>query len=493
MAGQRINIMELRQLIQLKQKGMSNRAVGKVLGMSRNTVNSYVKAFNEHGKSWEQLRELPEAELALLFPQVDYKDTGRYEQLAGYFPGFAKEMQKTGCTLQTLWAGYLETHPDGYRYTQFVHYFNRWSNKTTASGILIHIAGEKLFIDFAGKTLSWVDRQTGEVHPVQVFVAILPTSQYTFVRACEGQKREDVVQSLNECLEWIGGVINKTLKDLALHYDCVIDPTRPYHPRDKALVEGAVALVYQRIYYPLSKQTFFSLAELNDAIRDLLTIYNDYRFQNRTTTRREQFLEIEQAALAPLPPGPYQMKTYKRAKVQKIAHVYLGADKNYYSVPHRYIGRYVEVQYTSRRVEIFYQSERIASHPRSYRAGHYTTTATHMPSTHQAYSDWNPEKFVQRAATVGPYAERYIRQLIEQYDYPEIGYKQAQGILAFTKSYSSDRLEAACRRACGHHRAGYRTIANILANNLDQLAQPELSLENRIPDHRNIRGGNHYK
>jgi hypothetical protein len=183
--------------------------------------------------------------------------------------------------------------PDGYRYTQFVHHFNQWKGHTTkASGILRHQAGEKLFIDFAGKTLSWVDRETGEVHPAQVFVAILPCSQYTYVQAVASQKREDLVRAITDCKSWLGGVtkaivgdnmkavvakghkyapiINKTLKDLALHYGCVIDPTRPYHPKDKALVEGAVGLVYQRIYYPLSGQTFFSLAELNQAIRRLL-------------------------------------------------------------------------------------------------------------------------------------------------------------------------------------------------------------------------------
>lgn len=515
MAGQRIDIMELRGLIQLKRKGLSNRAVAQALGVSRNTVNSYVRAFEEHELNYEQLQELSEAELAGLFPQADSKDTGRYQQLAAYFPIFGKELRKTGCTLQILWNRYLADHPDGYRYTQFVHHFNHWKEQTKASGILRHKAGEKLFMDFAGKTLSWVDRETGEIHPAQVFVAILPCSQYTYVQAVASQKREDLVRAITDCKSWLGGVtkaivgdnmkavvakghkyapiINKTLKDLALHYGCVIDPTRPYHPKDKALVEGAVGLVYQRIYYPLSGQTFFSLADLNQAIRQLLVPYNDYRFQNRPTTRRQQFLEIEQSVLSPLPPTPYQLRTYKRAKVQKISHIYLGVDKNYYSVPHRYVGRHVEVQYTAEVVEIFYSGERIAHHRRSRTAGKYTTIGTHMPSAHQVYNDWNPGWFARRAARIGPFAERYIRRLIDQYDYPEIGYKQAQGILALAKQYSPDRVERACRRAAQGHRAGYRTIANILTNKLDQEGQTELPLENHIPDHSNIRGSNHYK
>ena len=506
--------MELRQLIQLKRKGLSNRKVAEVLGVSRNTINSYVRAFSEHELSYPQLEKLSERELGGLFPQTDSKDTKRYEQLAGYFPTFAVELRKTGCTLQTLWKSYLADHPNGYHYTQFVHHFNAWKGKTKASGILRHQAGRKLFMDFAGKTLSYVDRDTGQIRPAQVFVALLPCSQYTYVQATVSQKREDLVRAVTDGLDWLGGVpkalvsdnmkavvarghkyapvINKTLKDLALHYGCVVDPTRPYHPQDKALVEGAVRLVYQRIYYPLSKQTFFSLAELNKAIRQRLGPYNDYRFHNRPTTRRQQFLEIEQPTLDPLPSSPYQLRSYKRAKVQKISHIYLGTDKNYYSVPHRYVGRHVEVQYTADVVEIFYGGERIAHHNRSRTAGRYTTIGAHMPSTHQVYNDWNPEWFARRAAHIGPYAQSYIRRLIDQYDYPEIGYKQAQGILALTKTYPPDRVEAACRRAAQGHRAGYRTIANMLTNNLDQIDQPELPLDNHIPDHGNIRGGTNY-
>lgn len=514
MAGQRIDIMDLQQLIQLKGKGLSNRKVAEALGVSRNTVNSYIRAFSARELSYEQLEELSEAELAGLFSQADSKDHQRYEQLAGYFPMFAKELRKTGCTLQALWNRYLQAHPDGYRYTQFVHHFNQWKGRTTASGILRHQAGQKLFMDFAGKTLSYVDRDTGEVRQAQVFVALLPCSQYTYVQATGSQKREDLVRCVTDCLGWLGGVpkalvadnmkavvarghkyapiINKTLKDLALHYGCVVDPTRPYHPKDKALVEGAIRLVYQRIYYPLASQRFFSLGELNKAIRELLGPYNDYRFHNRPTTRRQQFLEIEQPALDPLPPTSYQLRHYRRAKVQKISHIYLGADKNYYSVPHRYVGRHVEVQLAADVVEIFYGGDRIAHHRRSRTAGKYTTIGTHMPSTHQAYNDWNPDWFTKRAAAIGSYTQSYIRRLIAQYDYPEIGYKQAQGILVLARQYPPQRVEAACRRAAQGYRAGYRTIANILKNNLDQNSEPELPLDNHIPDHSNIRGGNHY-
>jgi transposase len=512
MAGQRLDIMELLQLIQLKNKGMSNRQVALALGISRNTVNSYVSIFEQHQLSYAQLTTFTEAALLELFPQADYKDKERYEQLCGYFPYFKEELLKPGCTLLTLWQHYLLKHPQGYRYTQFVTYYNQWSQPVKASGILLHKAGEKLFVDFAGKKLSYIDPDTGELCAVEVFVALLPCSQYTYVQAVESQKREDFIACLNATLQWLGGVpkaivsdnlraavskghkyapqINKTLKSFALHYGCVIDPARPYHPQDKALVEGAVKLVYQRIYYPLSKQRFFSLRQLNDAIAEQVLLYNQYCFQTGNISRRQRFQQTEQAWLDPLPCAPYQLRYYKRVKVQKVSHIFLSEDKNYYSVPHRYIGQYVEVQYNRDRVEVFFHAERIASHSRSYKAGHYATLKEHMPSSHQVYSDWNPEHFIGKAKAVGDYTCLYITRLIGQYNYPELAYKQAQGILALGRQYTAERLEKACQRAWQHHYSSYHTLVRILEGKLEQENLP-VPIQ-PIPAHENIRGADYY-
>lgn len=279
-------------------------------------------------------------------------------------------------------------------------------------------------------------------------------------------------------------IINKTFKDLALHYGCVIDATRPYSPQDKALVEGAVRLVYNRIYYPLSKHTFFSLEDLNGAIAELVSQYNVYAFQRKSTTRAQQFVEIEQSKLDPSPPSPYLIRTYKRAKVQKISRVYLSEDKNYYSVPYRYMGR---------QVEIFFNSDRIVQHKRSFRNGHYSTLPDHMPSMHQVYNDWNPGWFEKRAAAIGSHTTTYINRLIKQYTYPEIAYKQAQGILSFAKYYSPRRLEQACKRGGLYDRASYRIIEQILKNKTDLLEEDPTQVKNQIPVHSNIRGVNYYR
>ncbi|CAN5305171.1 hypothetical protein BH09BAC3_BH09BAC3_35840 [soil metagenome] len=328
------------------------------------------------------------------------------------------------------------------------------------------------------------------------------------------QKREDLIGSMQRCKEYFGGVtqaivsdnlksavskaskyeplINKTFKDFALHYGCVIDPARPYSPQDKALVEGAVKLVYQRIFYPLSKTTFFSLRELNEAIAELLMKYNNYLFQLTSYSRKELFLSTEKNYLRPLPPTPYEIRNYRRAKVQLMGHIFLSEDKHYYSVPHRYTGKYVEVSYTDRIVEIFYNHDRLCTHKRDYQAGKYTVINDHLSSSHQLHGKWSLSFFQQKAQHIGPHTTAYITKLILQYSYPEIGFKQAQGIVHLSRLFEKSRIETACQRMLSAHHCSYRSIENMLKSGMDKL---DLFSEdkNHIPDHPNIRGAGQYQ
>lgn len=513
MAGQRIDIMELRTLITLKRKGLSNRKAAALLNINRKTVDGYVSRFRELGLSWDELMELEEPDLRDLFTEEGQTEKERYEALSGEFSTIEAKMTTPGATLQQLWREYLQRHPDGYRYTQFTWHYRRWKGLGAHSGKLTHRAGEKLFVDFCGKKLYYTDKETGEQVAAEVFVAILPCSQYTFIMAVPSQKREDVIACLEACLRWLGGVpqaivsdnlksavskgskyaplINKTLADFALHYGCVVDPARPHRPQDKSLVERSVDLVYQRIYYPLSHHTFFDAKSINDAIGELLPAYNDYLFSHGNGSRRSHFLDLEREHLSPLPADAYSLRYFKRAKVQRTSHVYHSEDKNYYSVPHRYIGHHVEVQYNRDTVEICHNGQRIAKHARNYRGGHYTTVGEHMPSSHQVYSQWRPEYFLDRALRVGTHTRDYIERLIGQYSYPEIAYKQSQGILSFAAHYGRGRLENACRRALEYHRASYHTIEKILRNRLDMLEE-NMEEDQPIPEHANVRGAAHY-
>ena len=514
MAGQRINVMEIRTLISLKQKGWSNRKIADYIKVNRKTVDSYMARFKALDLPLDALMQLEDAELADLFTEDSQTEKDRYETLAGYFSYIEKELLKPGCTLGALHQEYLSKHPDGYRYTQFCWHIRQWNKRSTPGGKLLHKAGDKLYVDFCGDKLSYIDKTTGELIAVEVFVAILPCSQYTFVKAVASQKREDLITCLSTCLQWFGGVpqaivsdnlksavskahkyaplINKTLADFALFYGCAVDPARPYHPQDKALVERAVELVYQRIYYPLSRYSFFSLEELNTEISNMLITFNDYLFAHGGTTRRQQFIDTEKEWLQSLPQGRYHIRQYRRAKVQKTSYIYLSESRNYYSVPYRYQGLHVEVQYNQVSVEIFYNHTRISSHRRCFTPGHYTTVSDHLPSTHQVYNGWSPKFFEDKAAQIGNNTLLYIQRLLGQYSYPEIAYKQCQGILALGKDYTSQRLEQACHRALEYHKAGFHTVERILKAGLDKLSDNPAELPS-IPEHANIRGAAAYR
>lgn len=515
MASNRIEIMDIRQLLALKRKGLSNRKAADLIGIHRNSVNNYVRLFNASETSYEALLKLTDKELAELFPSPATIDKRRYEELSSNFEYFRNELKKPGCTRQVLWKEYLLKHPDGYSYTQLNEHLNRWLKRIKSSGKLDHKAGEKVYIDYTGKKLCYVDKQTGEVIEVEVFVGILPCSGYTFVEASASQKLEDFIDSMNNCLRYYGGVptaivpdnlksavtkgskyepiLNKTFKNFALHYGSTINPTRTYSPQDKALVEGAVKLVYQRIFYPLSKMTFFSLTDLNKEISRLLEHYNDYLLSQIQLSRRQQFLTIEQSLLSPLPAENYEIKQYKRATVQKMGYVFLSADKNYYSVPYRFIGKRVELSYNRQSVEIHYNRERIASHLRSYRPGRYTSIKDHLSSTHQFYNNWSPAFFQKLARPHGNAVVDYFKVLIESKDYPEVAYKQCLGILSLGKTHDKGRLNNACKRGLAFHRYGFHIIKNILKNKMDLQTQEEQDLHHEIDKHENIRGATYYQ
>ena len=519
MANKRIEIMDIRQLLILKQKGTSNRQVAQLLSTSRNTVNSYVRVFEGTGQSWASLQELSDPELEALYCTPVTEGDQRYTTLSGYFNYYAQELAKTGCTYQVLWQEYKEKHADGYGYTRFKYHLQSWLRESEDGSMhMEHKAGDKLFVDFTGKKLHLIDKSTGELQEVEVFVGILGCSQYTYVQAVNSQQKEDFLGALSRCLEYMGGVpqaivpdnlrsavdksckyepvVNKTFRAFGLHYSTALMPTRSYSPQDKAMVERAVKLVYQRIFYKLSKMEFFSLADLNKQIGKLLHAYNyDYRFQHRDYSRGELFEQTEKELLQPLPCQRFEIIQYKRGKVQKIGHIWFGPDKHYYSVPYQYIGKQVEVQYTSSSLEIYYNKERIAMHQRDKQPGGYTTVKDHLSSAHRFVSEWNPDKFINWAAGIGTPVKEYIEELIRQRPHPEQAYLAAMGILKLAKTFSNQRLIKACERAAHYQWYSFRTVKNILNKGLDQLGpeqEPDLFSDQNI-EHENLRGPEYYQ
>jgi hypothetical protein len=512
-----LDLMDLKQIITLSKDGLSNRGIATTLSISRNTVNHYILLIKASKHTLDELLDMDVATLEQLFPSRSTIDNERYNDLMLYFDKVNTSRNHPGFTFLHHYEEYKYQVNNPYGYTQFMEHYKRKYAKIKGSMKLEHKAGYEVYIDFAGKKLSYIDRNSGEIVPVEVFVAILPNSQYTYVEACKSQKREDLIHCMANALSYYGGVpkaivsdnlksavtraskyepeINRSLKEFALHYNCAVNPTRSYSPQDKALVENAVRLVYQRIYYPIREMEFFSLEDLNREIKKCLSSYNDLLFKRKEASRKELFQSVERSYLKPLPTTKYELKDYRRAKVQKMGYVYFSPDKNYYSVPYRYIGKSVQIHYTQSWVEVYYNHTRIANHERDPAPGVYFTNKEHLCSTHKAYLDWSPSYFKSMASKHGSDVLSCIEGLMAESDYPEIAYKRAMGIIQLHRQYTSERLNKACKRAVEAGTYSYQRIRNILKNNLDkdESDTSEELYQSHIPLHKNIRGASAYK
>ena len=414
---------KVRKVIQLHSQRKGKLFISKYLSISRNTVKKYIALYKLHNLSLEEINSKTDAELDELFSNTNAQVLSpKLKAVYEFFPYMERELKKTGVTKQSLWEEYYKKYPDGLKSSQFCEHYRRWSKRVNPVMHMNHKAGDKMFVDYAGKTLELTDKETGEVIKVQFFVAILGASQYTYADASLSQTKEDFIASCENALLFFGGVpaaivpdnlkaavtksnrfeptINETFLDFATHYETTVLPARAYKPRDKALAEGAVKILYQRIYPELRKQTFHTLKELNAAILEELKKHNNKKLTGRPYTRLELFNEIEKGELMPLPVEKFEVKQIAQATVMMNSHVYLSADKHYYSVPYQYIRKKVKIMYTKKRVEIFYKYNRIALHERDKAPYNYTTEKDHLATTHKFMTEWTPQRFIDWAAQI---------------------------------------------------------------------------------------------
>lgn len=258
----------------------------------------------------------------------------------------------------------------------------------------------------------------------------------------------------------------------ANHYNIHLSATRSLSPKDKSLIERLVRIVYHRVFAPLRHQTFFSIDELRAGVAEKVAQHNMHKFSGKSYSRLDAFLADEKEALNLLPNKDFVMQKITRAKVQKTYHVYIGEDQNYYSVPYKLIGQYVDIKYTIEVVDIYHGNELVASHPRSPRPGYYTTVKEHMPEAHQAYKEVNgytKEDFFQNAANIGPYTLKQIKFLINRQQYPQHAYRGCQGLLSLglQRKYGEKRLEATCELGCQLGKYGMTEIKKVLSTGQD--------------------------
>jgi len=504
---------KIREIIRLDEiANLGQRAISRTLSVSRPVVQDYLNKVRKAGLSYEIIKTMDDDTLLQTITKTLCVKNERYNTLHQKFGVISKELKRTGVTLQRLWYEYRQEHPDGYSYTQFCYHYQVWRSSSEITMHITHKAGDKMFVDFAGKKFEIVDRQTGEVTDVETFIAVLGASQYTFVEAVASQKKHDWIKANQDVLYYFDGVpqaivpdclksaihksnkyepdINPEFADFARHFQTTILPARPNHPKDKALVEGAVRIVYTRIYAALRDRIFHTIDELNNAIRIELEIYNSIPMQRLNTSRKQLFDDIEKNTLNGLPTEKYLIRTFKSLKAQFNYHIYLSEDKHHYSVPYRYRGKQLTVIFTDSVVEIFYKNNRIALHKRNLTINGYSTIREHMPKQHLQYGEWSPQRFTNWAAKIGMSVEAVINTILSAKKHPEQAYKTCLGVLKLTDKYDNKRLNNACEKAIEFNYFSYKGIKYILENKLDNY-QDELFQS--FPAHTNIRGQRYYQ
>jgi transposase len=499
---------KIREILRLKfAQGLSPRQIAASVGSALSTVQECLRRALQASLGWPLPQELDDARLeALLYP-------ARPRAIEIPLPDFAhvqRELSRPGVTRFLLWQEYKAEQPAGLQYTAFCVQYRHWLSRTADPVMRFeHRAGEKCFVDYAGQTAGIIDRHSGEIREAQIFVAVLGCSNYTYAEASWTQTLPDWLGAHVRTLAFFGGApaafvpdnlksgvdrahrydpdLNRAYAEFAEHYGVTILPARVRKPRDKAKVENGVLIVERWILARLRNRQFFSLAELNTAIDELLIELNERAFQKLDGSRRARFIELDQPALQALPPRAYEYAQWKCAKVHPDYHIEV--EHAYYSVPYQHIGQRLDVRITARMIEIFARRQLIASHIRLFKRGARATLDAHRPANHRAVIDTTVERVLARAQAIAPAVAEVLREQFNRKRHPEEALRAAQGILRLAQDFSPAKLAAACERAVLLKACNYRSVRALILTPAvtDSGESRQLSLV-----HENVRGSDYF-
>ena len=511
---ERLSMRKIKDVMRLGSQGLSARKIAASLGISRGAVAAYADRAQAAGLTWPLPVELTEGDLeSLLFPASVQVLSATFPQ-----PDWARvhiEMRRKGVTLALLWEEYRGAHHDGYGYSRYCELYRRWEGRLSPVMRQHHVAGERLFVDYAGATLEVVCAETGEIRTAQVFVATLGASSYTYVEATWTQSLPDWIASHVRAFAFFGGApaqvvsdnlksgvtkacfyeptVNRTYADMAAHYDSAVVPARPRKPKDKAKVEGAVLIAERWIVARLRNQRFFTLDDLNAAIAELTKRINTKLSRHLGASRADLFARLDWPALKPLPVEAYVYAEWKLCVVALDYHV--DVHRHYYSVPHQLLRQQVWVRVTARTIEVFAKGQRVASHARTSSNHQHTTLRDHMPSSHRRHADWTPDRIKREAAGIGANCAILVEVILRDRRHPEQGFRACLGIMRLAKPHGAERLEAACGRALEINARSYASVKSILQNNLERSRRDgvkEGSADGPAISHANIRGAGYF-
>jgi len=506
---------DYREVLRLASLGISKTKIAESMEITRPTVNSILQRAAFHGLTWQEAQMLSERELAIKF-KAPIDGAGAYK-LPDY-ERVHRELSKPGVTQLLLWEEYCgKCREEGtipYRLTQFKKRYREYAATSRATMHIGRKPGELLEVDWAGQTAVIVDSDTGEVIPAYLFVAALPYSGYAYCEAFTDMKENSWITGHVHAYGFFGGVtkmlvpdnlktgvtkntkaefiLNKTYQEMAEHYGTAVIPTRVRAPKDKATVEGVVSVVSTCILAAVRNEKFFSLRELNNAVKERLLTFNTKPFQKKDGSRRSLFTE-EMEYLLPLPRNAFEVSEWKTATVQYNYHI--SVDFQNYSVPFEFIKKRVEVRVTPNIIEVFHEGIRICSHRRlTGRTGQYSTLEEHMPQEHREYTKWNGDRFRSWAAKIGEKTLTVVNAILSSQRVEQQGYKGCMALLKMTDEYPKARLEAACAKALYYTpRPGYKQILSILKSGEDTIGAEPAQYRAKQSEFSFVRGPEYYK
>ncbi len=490
---------------------MSIRQISRSLSVPRSTISDYIRRYKSIGLS---IHEVENLENDILYNRLYPKERKAIEPTKPIpdYVYITDELKIKGVTRMLLWEEYREKYPDGYAYSQYCDLYSHWKKRLPVSMRQIHKAGEKMFIDYSGMTMDIINSQTGEIEKAEIFVACLGSSGYSYAEASKNQKKSCFIRSHINAFNFFGGVtsilipdnlksavtkfnwyepkLNATYQDMANHYETTIIPARPYKPKDKAKVELSVKLVQRWILAKLRNRQFFSVAELNHAIRPLLEELNNRKIRHLKKSRRELYEELDKPALNVLPSQSYIYKEFKLCRVNIDYHIQL--EKCFYSVPYLLVRKEVDVQYSDHIVEIFHKNKRVAAHTRLYQTGAYSTKKEHMASAHKAYAEWTPSRMINWSKNYGKHTEKLIEIILNRKRHPEMSFRTCMGILNAAKKIDNNIVEAISEKMLKLNTYNVYSFKSIFKNKTYIEQKPAVAL---TPDshHINVRGKDYYK
>ncbi len=505
--------------------GLSSRKIQGATGVARTTVQDYIKRCDDSGiKTVTSLDEMDDDALNIrLFGEAKHKapSSGKVMPDYNYIHQELKQSKKdkTKVTLTFLWEAYKEQYGDNaYEYTQFRVYYRRYKQKLNPSMRQIHLAGEKVFVDYSGVTIPIYDKKDGTVSKAQVFVAVLGASGYTFVHATPSQKQEDFILSHVLAYEFFGGtpravvpdnlksavifndkkhglVLNESYAALARHFNMRIEPARVRKPKDKPKAEQGVQAIQRYILAYFRHQKIFSVDEANEKISILLDRYNNKVMKHIGKSRTQLFEELDKPMLSPLPANRYIYEQFKIARVNMDYHITL--EKCNYSVPFKYLKEQVEVRYSTQHIRIYHKNKLIATHPRLRRSGDASTLHEHMPPNHQyAHEKMNPSRLRSWAKSIGEYSALFVEDAFDAAEHEPNAYRKIVAVLSLAKRYGQVELELALMYAAQHRILSVKSVVSILDKKL-YLQKGSNNATYKTPPlfntHDNLRGEETYK